>query len=1096
MFRPVRWLIALCLCIGFFGLIASSAALGPTAVAAADPNCKPGLFQGVSPQQACQPAPKGPQTPAVTTPAPKVADYVDQTIWSGLDRPTAVRFSSDGRVFVAEKSGQIWVYASLTAAAPTLFADLSTEVDDYWDRGLSGLALAPGFPTNPSIYVLYTYDAPPGGAAPVWNDSCPTPPGDTTDGCVVSGRLSRLQLDPNNANIAKGGVTTPDELVLIGNQPGNPLSEQWCQQYPSHSLDDLVFGPDGMLYVSSGDGANFNAADYGQFGGTTGATTPPLPANVANPCGDPPNAAGAADEPPDAQGGALRTQSPRRPAGQPRVLNGTILRVDPSTGQGVSGNPMFNSTDPNAQRILAYGLRNPYRFTFRPGTNEIWIGDVGWSTWEEVNRIADRTAGTATNFGWPCYEGDAQMPDYAGAQLNSCNTLYAAAGANAATAPYYTYKHDQQVDPNDPTCPPYNNPYSVGSSITGAAFYTGSSYLGQEQGAFFFADYSRNCIYEMPATNGQPDATKVRTFIADAPGPVDLEIEPTSGDIFYVGHTDDGQPDSGSIHRIRYNAPAVTSASADPTVSPNVPLSVQFTGAGTATVLPITYSWDFGDGTPLSTQQSPSHTFVQAGVYYARLAVTDANGATALSTPIRINVGNTPPTAGITTPASTLTWSVGTKITFAGTGTDTQDHALPASAYTWTILLHHCTESGSCHIHQIQTLAGITSGSFNAPDHEYPSWLEIQLTVKDSDGLSNTQSVRLDPNTVKLTLASETPGVQLAMGGAAGTAPLTRDVIVGSVNSLAAPSPQTINGVPYYFAGWSDGGAQGHNVTAGTTDATYTSTWRKSPMLTLSTNGGGTVSGAIVGQSLYVPDTPVTLTATPAAGNLFLGWTIDGQFAGFHTPLTLAMGRDYTVAARFAPVPTLPDVPANAPYAAAIARLNAFDTIRGYSDGRIGPNDIAVRAQMAAMIARAMGWDTLNAGNPFTDQGQVDANLWRNVGVLNDKGVAHGYGDGTFRPTAPVLHVQVISFITRAMVAQGYWQPVTTDDPRLYPNVPLASGNRLDLLTYIKYVGGTAIPNRPTSQPWADWDTPASRGWFAQVLDAALSSAFVGYTAP
>ncbi|HEU5330751.1 MAG TPA: PKD domain-containing protein, partial [Thermomicrobiales bacterium] len=773
--------------------------------------------------------------------------------------------------------------------------------------------------------------------------------------------------------------------------------------------------------------------------------------------------------------------------------------VDPATGQGVSGNPMFNSTDPNARRILAYGLRNPYRFTFRPGTNEVWIGDVGWSTWEEVNRIADRTASTASNFGWPCYEGAAPMPDYLGAGngtgLTSCNTLYTATGTDAATAPYYEYRHDQQVDPNDPTCPPYANPMSVGSSITGAAFYTGSSYPGQDQGAFFFADYSRNCVYEMPTTNGQPDPSEVRTFVANAPGPVDLEIEPTSGDIFYVGHTDNGLTDTGSIHRIRYNAPTAV-ASANPTTGA-APLSVQFDGAN-STGASLTYAWDFGDSSPFSTAQSPQHTYQQSGAYTARLTVTDANGVTALSPPITISAGNTPPTATITAPAATLTWNVGTLINFAGTGTDQQDGTLPASAYTWTILLHHCTTSGSCHIHQIQTFTGVTSGSFNAPDHEYPSWLEIQLTVKDSDGLpmNPPASVLLYPNTVNITLASDTPGVQLALGGASGPAPLTRTVIVGSVNSLAAPSPQTINGVPYYFAGWSDGGAQGHNVTAGTTNATYTSSWRKSTALTLSSNAGGTISGAATGQTLYPPGTPVTLAATPAAGQLFLGWTIDGKFAGFHTPLVLTMSADHTVAARFAPIPTLPDVPANAPYAAAIARLNAYDTIRGYQNGLIGPNDIAMRAQMAAMIARAMGWDQLSCGNPFPDQGTIDANLWRNVGVLNCKNVAHGYADGTFRPTDPVLHVQVISFITRAMVAQGYWQPVTTDDPSIYPNVPMSSGGRLDLLTFVHYAGANAIPDRPVNQPWTDWNAPASRGWFAQVLDAALSSVFVGYTAP
>src|SRR3712207_9456047 len=64
--------------------------------------------------------------------------------------------------------------------------------------------------------------------------------------------------------------------------------------------------------------------------------------------------------------------------------------------------------------------------------------------------------------------------------------------------------------------------------------------------------------------------------------------------------------------------------------------------------------------------------------------------------------------------------------------------------------------------------------------------------------------------------------------------------------------------------------------------------------------------------------------------------------------------------------------------------------------------------------------------------------------------------DGQYRPTNPVVQAQVISFITRAMVARGYWQPVTVDDPALYPNVSFATGHRWDLLTYHRYAG--AIP--------------------------------------
>ncbi len=140
---------------------------------------------------------------------------------------------------------------------------------------------------------------------------------------------------------------------------------------------------------------------------------------------------------------------------------------------------------------------------------------------------------------------------------------------------------------------------------------------------------------------------------------------------------------------------------------------------------------------------------------------------------------------------------------------------------------------------------------------------------------------------------------------------------------------------------------------------------------------------------------------------------------------------------------------------------------------------------MAALIVRTFGWDTVspNRALPFNDLGGVDPELQRAVAILASKGIINGYGDGTFGPTDRVLHIQVISSITRSMVQAGYWQAVTQDNPTLYPNVPLGSGHRPDLLTYTKYAG--AIPDRPSGSGsrqhmgWGgadlDWSAPPRR---------------------
>ena len=217
------------------------------------------------------------------------AGFQQGAVFTGLTQPTAVKFASDGRVFVAEKSGLIKVFDNLADTTPTVFADLRTNVHNFWDRGLLGLELHPNFPSTPYVYVLYALDAPIGGTAPRWGvagmttDPCPSPPGATADGCVVGARLSRLT--------ASGNVATGPETVFL---------EDWCQQYPSHSIGTIAFGSDGALYVTGGDGASFNFVDYGQDG-------VPL-----NPCGDPPTGVAGAQTPPSAEGGALRSQDLER----------------------------------------------------------------------------------------------------------------------------------------------------------------------------------------------------------------------------------------------------------------------------------------------------------------------------------------------------------------------------------------------------------------------------------------------------------------------------------------------------------------------------------------------------------------------------------------------------------------------------------------------------------------------------------------------------------------------------------------------------------------------------------------------------------------
>ncbi|HEY8237996.1 MAG TPA: PQQ-dependent sugar dehydrogenase, partial [Candidatus Limnocylindrales bacterium] len=755
------------------------------------------------------------------------SNFVDELVFSGVTNPTNIEFATDGRVFVAEKSGRVLVFDNLSDTTATVFADLRTQTHNYWDRGLLGLALHPNFPATPWVYVSYTYDAAIGGTAPRWGtagqtgDPCPNPPGATTDGCVVSSRVSRLTAN-GNASIG--------ETVLV---------EDWCQQFPSHSIGDLEFGPDGALYVSGGDGADFNVVDFGQKGS-------PL-----NPCGDPPSGVGGVQTSPSAEGGALRSQD-LRTSGDPVGLAGSILRIDPDTGAGLPGNPLFGNADPNARRIIAEGLRNPFRFTFRPGTDELWLGDVGWNTWEEVDRITDTTPNDPVNFGWPCYEGNGRQPGYDAANLTVCETLYGASGA--VQSPFFTYSHSLDIAPPD-DCPPAAPPAPVSSSVTGLAFYTGTAFPAIYSGALFGADYSRNCIWVMRADgNGVPDPSTIQGFQPAAQGPVVLKMGP-DGSLYYANF-------NGGIRRIRYtvNLPPTANMTASPLGGP-APLDVSFDG--TTSTDPeghaLSYAWDLDDDGTFNdgTGSTAAFTYTTTGQHRARLRVTDPGGEVDTEQ-VFIQVDNSLPAISITAPSASLQWSVGEDIAFAGTATDAQDGDI-SNQIDWDLTLFHC-QGVLCHTHAITSWQDTAGATFSAPDHEYPSYLELKATVTDSSGATVSVTRRIDPKTVALTFLTSPAGLTVTVGGTSPqAAPFTRTMIVGSDNTVAVESPQlTGGGTSYTFASWSDGGGLSHSITAPATATSYTANFTPTapsscpdtlPVVTAAgwqRNGSATVAGTAV----------------------------------------------------------------------------------------------------------------------------------------------------------------------------------------------------------------------------------------------------------
>ena len=723
------------------------------------------------------------------------AGFTDSVVFSGLTNPTVIQFGPDGRVWVGEKSGIIKVFDNLSDPTPTVFADLQTETNNWWDRGMLGLVLDPQFPNRPYVYVQYSYDKQPGNSnVPRWgvpddtDDYCPEPaPGATASGCVVMGRISRLTVAGSGSG---NTMVAGSEHVLV---------EDWCDQFPSHSIGTIVFGPDGYLYAAGGDGASFTEVDWGQLGGTGG-----VPVNA---CMDPGGGTtGGA-------GGALRAQSVRvaRSAGTNTSLDGAMIRIDPDSGAAAPGNPLAGRANANERRVVAYGLRNPFRFTFRPGSNEMWIGDVGWNDTEEIDRFTVGT-GATPNFGWPCYEGDVVNPGYEGNNLGLCTSLYGQ-GAAAVTQPHFSYSHNAAVVPGD-NCASGAKPY--GSSVSGLTFYTGASYPAEYADALFFTDYNRKCLWVMKkGTDGAPDPGQLTRFAklgaydgdgAESDGgPVDLVSGP-GGDLFWVDLY------GGKIHRITYagdNTPPVARIVASPTSGP-APLTVQFNGTtssdpdGTA----LSYQWDLdGNGAFDAAGATPSFTYPTPGNRTVTLKVTDSGSPPKSDTAtITISPGNSAPVAFIDSPAQGLTWRVGDRIDFSGHAVDPQGDPVQLD---WKVRFLTCSTPTDC-LPRYQTPYNDTAtGTYTVPDwggagHNV---LELALTATDSGDLKGTTTLRLEPQVATLRIES-TPsgGRKIALDSAQVTTPSAIEYIVGSGHSIGVPASET------GFLGWSDGGATSHRV--------------------------------------------------------------------------------------------------------------------------------------------------------------------------------------------------------------------------------------------------------------------------------------------
>lgn len=596
-----------------------------------------------------------------------------------FDTPVALAFAADGRMFVAEKGGVVWIVED-GVKLPQPFIDLSWDVLNHHDRGLLGLTLDPDFLNNGYAYFLYTFD---------WNQA-----GDTqrTD---VPGRLVRYQASVADPNVADVSTRT----VLLGSSFSNAIPA--C--YFSHAPGCLRFGTDGTLLISAGDGASYNQVDPGGL--------------YSNCFG-----MGKLDASQDI--GAFRAQWLGSYAGK-------ILRIDPSTGQGLPSNPFYTGDPDDVEsKVWAYGVRNPYRFGVRnngssdpadgnPGT--LYIGDVGWNVYEELN-----VAHGGENFGWPCYEGPNPHGGYQSAAPahHGCATIGTPANPSPHTPPL-TWWHHGNAALSFPTG-------FTGATATGGTFYEGSKYPPEYQGLYFYGDYTGQWIKAL-TVNASDQFVAQSDFATSLGGIVDLVYDPFDQYLYYINIFE------GAVMCIRHvdgdaNQAPVTSAVVEPRWG-YAPLLVQFDASATFDPNddPMTFEWDFGDGntSPLATT---SHLYTVNGNYVAQLTVRDDFGAESIRQ-IPIAVGNTPPDGVIVWPHNGGAFSVGDKVFLIGSATDAETQA-------GSLLLHwEVTQTHNVHDHPNFFTGDGPVLSFDIVEHGLPhevNFLRVELRVSDAGGLADT----------------------------------------------------------------------------------------------------------------------------------------------------------------------------------------------------------------------------------------------------------------------------------------------------------------------------------------------------------------------
>ena len=366
---------------------------------------------------------------------------------TGLNQPVHIAHAADGsgRIFLVERSGTIQIF-SAGSLSPSPFLDISDGVRDIGaEEGLLGLAFPPGYSTKGYFYVFFT---------------------DDRAGNRGNNVLARFHVtdEPDLAD------ALTEEVLLVLDHP----------TYSNHNGGQIAFGPDGYLYIATGDGGGAgdpfdNAQDPASLLGKLLRIDVELEGRFAEPT----------------------------PSGPFRLYLPVVLWSQGLPYAIPPDNP-FVGMPGYREEIWALGLRNPWRFSFDRSSGDLYIADVGQSAREEVNfQLASSLGGE--NYGWPCKEGSVDFKLTPG-----CAGL-------VPVPPAFEYDH------------------SLGCSVTGGYVYRGPGNSGM-QGIYFLGDFCSGRLWGVQ----QAGTSWTYSLLADTPYSISTFGEDEAGNLFladYAGGT-------------------------------------------------------------------------------------------------------------------------------------------------------------------------------------------------------------------------------------------------------------------------------------------------------------------------------------------------------------------------------------------------------------------------------------------------------------------------------------------------------------------------------------------------------------------------------